>query len=503
MAPPADVETVLRLLERGATRLTLVSAGKSLRTHNSKAQQALLLPTEFPAALPCCVLLGYEGADSGLGVRGDFVSARTCLTIVLAAGEGTRMRSRHPKVMHAIGGRSLLAHVLAAVASAGTTATAVVIGTGQEDAAAEVKRIVPDADVFIQAERRGTAHAALCAREALGRGADDVLVVFGDTPFVPAATLAKLRDAIAGGAAVAVLGFRPADPTGYGRLIMQGDRLTDIREHKDANEAERAIGFCNGGVMAFDGRTALRILDRVDDRNAPREFYLTDAVKIANALGLSAAALETEEDDVRGINTRAQLAEAETVLQKRLRAAALEAGVTMVAPDTVFLSADTKLGRDVVIEPHVVFGPGVVVEDEAVIHSFSHLEGAHVGKGASVGPFARLRRGTRLGPKVRIGNFVEVKAGRDRGRSQGQPPRLYRRRPGGRGRQHRGRHHLLQLRRRAEAPHRDRQQRVHRLEQRAGGAGHDRRRCLRGDRIGGHRGRACGRARHCPLPAGH
>jgi bifunctional UDP-N-acetylglucosamine pyrophosphorylase/glucosamine-1-phosphate N-acetyltransferase len=337
------------------------------------------------------------------------VSARTCLTIVLAAGEGTRMRSRHPKVMHAIGGRSLLAHVLAAVASAGTTAIAVVIGTGQEDAAAEVKRIVPHAEVFIQAERRGTAHAALCAREALRRGADDVLIVFGDTPFVPAATLAKLRGAIAGGAAVAVLGFRPADPTGYGRLIMQGDRLTDIREHKDANEAERAVGFCNGGVMAFDGRTALRILDQVDDGNAQREFYLTDAVKIANALGLSAAALETEEDDVRGINTRAQLAEAETVLQKRLRAAALEAGVTMVAPDTVFLSADTKLGRDVVIEPHVVFGPGVVVEDEAVIHSFSHLEGAHVGQGASVGPFARLRRGTRLGPKVRIGNFVEVK----------------------------------------------------------------------------------------------
>jgi bifunctional UDP-N-acetylglucosamine pyrophosphorylase/glucosamine-1-phosphate N-acetyltransferase len=337
------------------------------------------------------------------------VNARTCLTIVLAAGEGTRMRSRHPKVMHAIGGRSLLAHVLTAVASAGTTAAAVVLGSGQEDARAEARRIVPDADLFIQAERRGTAHAALCARAALARAADEVLIVFGDTPFVAAATLMRMRETIANGAAVAVLGFRPAVPTGYGRLILQGDRLVDIREHKDASEGERAIGFCNGGVMAFDGRTALQILERIDDRNAQREFYLTDAVKIANALGLTVVALETEEDEVRGINTRAQLAEAESVLQKRLRAAALEAGVTMTAPDTVFLSADTKLGRDVVIEPHVVFGPGVVVEDDAVIHAFSHLEGAHVGKGASVGPFARLRRGTRLGPKVRIGNFVEVK----------------------------------------------------------------------------------------------
>ena len=337
------------------------------------------------------------------------MSARTCLAIVLAAGDGTRMRSRLPKVMHAIGGRSLLAHVLAAVASAGTTAAAVVLGPSQHEAAAEAKRILPDVDVFIQAERRGTAHAALCAREALARAADDVLIVFGDTPLVPAATLTGLREAIAMGAAVAVLGFRPADPTGYGRLIMQSDRLVDIREHKDADESDRAIGLCNGGVMALDGKTALRILDRIDDRNAQREFYLTDAVRIADALGLTAVALETEEEDVRGVNTRAQLAEAEAVLQKRLRAAALESGATLVAPDTVFLAADTKLGRDVVVEPYVVFGPGVVVEDEAVIHSFSHLEGAHVGTGASVGPFARLRRGTKLGPKVRIGNFVEVK----------------------------------------------------------------------------------------------
>jgi bifunctional UDP-N-acetylglucosamine pyrophosphorylase/glucosamine-1-phosphate N-acetyltransferase len=337
------------------------------------------------------------------------VHGRTCLTIVLAAGEGTRMRSRHPKVLHAIGGRSLLAHVLAAVADADATALAVVVGPGHDEAAAEAKRVAPQAAVFTQVDRRGTAHAALCARAVLAQGADDVLIVFGDTPFVPALILAKLRQAIAEGAAIAVLGFRPRDPAGYGRLIVDDARLIDIREHKDASDAERAIGLCNGGVMALDGRSALDILDRIDDRNAQREFYLTDAVRIANGLGLSVVALETEEDDVRGINTRVQLAEAEAVLQRRLRVAAMEAGVTMVAPDTVFLAADTKLGRDVVIEPHVVFGPGVVVEDEAVIHSFSHLEGAHVGKGASVGPFARLRRGTQLGAGVRIGNFVETK----------------------------------------------------------------------------------------------
>jgi bifunctional UDP-N-acetylglucosamine pyrophosphorylase/glucosamine-1-phosphate N-acetyltransferase len=186
--------------------------------------------------------------------------------------------------------------------------------------------------------------------------------------------------------------------------------LIAIREEKDASAAERAITFCNAGVMAMDGAHALAILDRIDDRNAKREFYLTDAVAVARDMGRTAVALETEEDEVRGINTRIQLAEAEAALQQRLRKKWLEAGVTMVAPETVFLSADTKLARDVVLEPHVVFGAGVVVEEGAVIHSFSHLAGAHVGKRASIGPFARLRPGTRVGREARIGNFVEVKA---------------------------------------------------------------------------------------------
>ncbi len=233
--------------------------------------------------------------------------------------------------------------------------------------------------------------------------------MFADTPLVRGETLRRLRAPLATGAAVAVLGFRAADPTGYGRLITANGRLLAIREDKDATAAERKITLCNGGLMALRGDVALAILERIGNDNAKGEFYLTDAVAVARDMGLEAVALETPEEEVRGINTQAQLAEAEAMLQARLRTAALEAGVTMVAPETVHLAADTKLGRDVVIEPYVVFGPGVVVEDGARIRSFSHLEGARVGQGASVGPFARLRPGARLGAKVRIGNFVEVK----------------------------------------------------------------------------------------------
>jgi bifunctional UDP-N-acetylglucosamine pyrophosphorylase/glucosamine-1-phosphate N-acetyltransferase len=235
-------------------------------------------------------------------------------------------------------------------------------------------------------------------------------VMFADTPLVRAETLAQLRGALAEGAAVAVLGFKPADPTGYGRLVMQGDELTAIKEDRDANDDERKINFVNGGLMALSGAHALTILERIGNANAKGEYYLTDAVAIARDMGLKAVAIETAEDDVLGINTKAQLAQAEAVLQNRLRAAAMDAGVTMVAPETVFLSADTKFGRDVTIEPNVVFGQGVTVDDGAVIRSFSHLEGAHVGKGARVGPYARLRPGADLGQDVHIGNFVEVKA---------------------------------------------------------------------------------------------
>jgi len=332
---------------------------------------------------------------------------RTCLAIVLAAGEGTRMRSLRPKVLHGLGGKPLIAHALASMANA--NAVAVVIGPGQDAVAAEARKLLPQVDIFVQAERRGTAHAALAAAPAIARGYDDLLVAFADTPFVTRATLERLRAPLGNGTAVAVLGFRATDPAGYGRLIVEGNHLLAIREERDASETERGIPLCNAGVMGLDGRVALDILRQIDDRNNKHEFYLTDAVKIARAKGFDAVTIETEEDEVRGINTRAQLAQAEGVLQQRLRAAAMEGGATLVAPETVFLAADTKLGRDVTVEPYVVFGPGVVVEDGAVIRSFSHLEGAHVGQGASVGPHARLRPGARLGAKTRVGNFVEVK----------------------------------------------------------------------------------------------
>jgi bifunctional UDP-N-acetylglucosamine pyrophosphorylase/glucosamine-1-phosphate N-acetyltransferase len=338
------------------------------------------------------------------------MSKRTCLAIVLAAGEGTRMRSARPKVLHEIAGCSMLAHVLAAVRAAGTEQAAVVVGPNSEAVAEEAKRALPKVQIFVQSERRGTAHAVLSARKAIEKGADDILVIFGDTPLVSAETLKRLRGAIDHHASVAVLGFRTRNPFGYGRLVMNGHRLVDIREEKDASEAERTIDFCNGGLMALRGECALDILDRIDNKNAKGEFYLTDAVKTADGMALEAVALETTEDEVRGINTKAQLADAEDVFQWRLRDAAMDAGVTMVAPETVFLCADTKFGQDVTIEPNVVFGPGCVVEDNAVIRAFCHLEGVHVGKGASVGPFARLRPGAKLGAKSRVGNFVEVKA---------------------------------------------------------------------------------------------
>jgi len=323
------------------------------------------------------------------------MTTRTCLIVVLAAGEGTRMRSLRPKVLHTIGGRSLIAHVLAVAATIGARA-AVVIGPGQEAVVEAARAVMPDAEFYLQHERRGTAHAVLAAKPALAGGADDVVIAFADTPLITPQTIARLRGAIAAGAGVAVLGFRPADPSGYGRLIADaGGRLLAIQEERDASPAERAIGLCNAGLMALAGEVALAILQRIRDDNAKREFYLTDAVAVALAMGVNAVALETEEDEVRGVNTQGQLAEADAVLQRRLRAAAHEAGVTMVAPDTVYLCADTKLGRDVTIEPYVVFGPGVTVEDGALIRSFSHLEGAHVGRGAQVGPFARLGPGVK------------------------------------------------------------------------------------------------------------
>ena len=319
------------------------------------------------------------------------MGTRSCLTVVLAAGEGTRMRSSLPKVLHPVAGRSLLAHVLDAAPKAADAGLAVVIGPGHAAVEEEVRRVRPDAATFIQRERLGTAHAVLAAREAIARGADDLLVAFGDTPLISGATFARLRAPLKDGAALAVLGFHAADPTGYGRLVLAGDSLHAIREQADANVEERKIALCNAGVMAFDGRKALGILDSIGNANSKGEYYLVDAVAIVREKGWEAVVIKTSEDEVRGINTKAQLAEAEAVMQARLRKAAMEAGVTLIAPETVYLAADTTFGKDVTIEPFVVIGPGVSIGDGAVIHSFSHVARTSVGKNASVGPHARLR----------------------------------------------------------------------------------------------------------------
>ena len=337
-------------------------------------------------------------------------SSRTCLAIVLAAGEGTRMRSNLPKVLHRVAGRSLLAHVLASAGQAGASALAVVIGPARPDVAAEARRISPAAEIFEQALRLGTAHAVLAAAGALARGYDDVLVAFADTPLVTPQTFLAMRAALAEGAGVVALGFNAADPAGYGRLLMQGDQLAAIREHKDASVDERGVKLCNAGLMALDGRHALAILLAIGNANQQHEYYLTDAVAVARGLGLRAVALVAPEAEVMGVNDCVQLASAEALMQARLRGNAMRAGVTMLDPASVHLSHDTKIGRDVTLETHVFIGEGVEIASGAVVHAFSHLEGTSIGPGAHVGPFARLRPGAKLGAGVKVGNFVEIKS---------------------------------------------------------------------------------------------
>src|SRR5262249_37476441 len=334
------------------------------------------------------------------------MTARSSLTVVLAAGEGTRMRSALPKVLNPVAGRSLLAHVLQAAPQGQGTSLAVVVGPDHAAVEAEAKRLRPDASTFIQRERLGTAHAVLAAREAIARGADGLLVAFGDTPLISGATFARLRAPLKDGAALAVLGFHAADPTGYGRLVLAGDSLHAIREQADANVEERKIALCNAGVMAFDGRKALGILDSIGNANSKGEYYLVDAVTIVSEKGW-AVVTRTGEAEVRATNPRAEVADAEAVMQARRRKAALEAGVTLIAPETVYLAADTTFGKDVTIEPFVVIGPGVSIGDGAVIHSFTHIVHSTIGKNAQVGPYSRLRPGTSLGEGVKLGNFVE------------------------------------------------------------------------------------------------
>lgn len=335
---------------------------------------------------------------------------RSCLAIILAAGDGTRMRSSKPKVMHELAGGTLLSHVMRAVQAAGVDDCAIVLAPHHEEAAREAKAQMPEAQIYYQHERKGTAHAVLEAKAAIEKGYDNILVLFGDTPLIKAETLKKLRSILEEGAEIGVLGFEATPPHQYGRLLMAGNKLMAIREDKDASAQEKSIALCNAGLMAISGKYALSLLEAVEAKNAKGEYYLTDIVEIAGARGLRAQITLADETEVMGINDRAQLAQAESVMQRQLRMNAMMAGVTLREPKTVYLSYDTKIEQDVEIGPHVVIGPGVIIEEGAVIHPFSHLTNASVGPNCSVGPYARLRPGVRLEKEVRIGNFVELKA---------------------------------------------------------------------------------------------
>jgi len=341
------------------------------------------------------------------------MSQRSSLAIVLAAGQGTRMKSARPKVLHEIASASMLAHVMETVRQSGLNDVAVVVAPGMDDVVAVARSGFPAASGFVQDQQLGTGHAVLAAREALEGFCGDVVVLYGDTPLLRPQTLEAMLEKLKAGADLIVLGFEAEVPTGYGRLITDTTgALLAIREEKDANSGERAVTLCNSGVFAFRGENLLGLLERIGNDNANGEYYLTDTVELARGDGLKTGVVLCAEREVMGVNSKLQLAAAEAELQMRLRGRALENGVTLVAPETVFLCRDTTFGRDVVVEPNVVFGSGVSVGDGARIRAFSHLEGAHVGAGAIVGPFARLRPGADLGSNVRIGNFVEVKNSR-------------------------------------------------------------------------------------------
>lgn len=340
------------------------------------------------------------------------MTARPWLPIILAAGLGTRMKSALPKVMHKLAGRPLVAHTAAAAIEAGAGRLAVVIGPDMDSVPKALTPLAPKVDVFTQAERLGTAHAVLAAKAALAGFDGEVLILYGDTPLLRPETITRLRAAL-DGAGLAVLGFEAADPNGYGRLLRDGSgALIAIREEKDASDDERAVRLCNSGVMAFRSGEMLPILEKIGNRNAKGEYYLTDAVEIARASGLAVAVEICAEEEVMGVNDRVQLAAAEAVMQERLREAAMLAGATLTAPGSVTLSWDTRLGTDVIVEPNVFFGPGVTVDDGCQIKANSYIEESHIREDTIVGPFARLRPGADIGPDVRIGNFVEIKQAR-------------------------------------------------------------------------------------------
>lgn len=338
-------------------------------------------------------------------------TSRPVAAIVLAAGHGTRMRSDLHKVLHPLAGRPVLLHLLAAVDALGVARKVVVVGAHREQVEAAVAG--QDVAVAVQSPQLGTAHAVLAAREALADFAGDVLILYGDVPLVETATMQKMLDALTGDVAAVVLGFRLADPGSYGRIVIDFDgSIGRMVEFRDANAAERAVTLCNSGLMAVRSADLWPLLARIGNDNAAHEYYLPDLVELARHDDRKSRVVETSADEVAGINSRAELAAVEARWQARRRTAMMDAGVGLVAPETVWFSYDTEIARDVRIEPNVVFGPGVRVEQGATIRAFSHIAGATVGAGAEVGPFARLRPGADLADGVKVGNFVEIKSAR-------------------------------------------------------------------------------------------
>jgi len=330
--------------------------------------------------------------------------------VVLAAGQGTRMRSDTHKVLHPIAGKALLMHLLDSVDRLGAEKRVVVVGKGRD----QVEKALAGRDVAIahQAEQKGTAHAVQQAADALAEYDGAVLILYGDTPFVEPETLKRMLDRLDGdgGPGVVVLASTPDDPLKYGRIILGGgDHIAKMVEYKDATEEERAVRLCNSGMMAVRATDLFRWLDKVGNDNAAGEYYLPDVVNIAASEGRDAVVIEGDPYETAGVNSRAELAHLELDWQRRRREQALQDGATLIDPESVWFAADTKLGRDVTVEPHVVFGPGVEVADGATIKAFSHIEGATIATKAVIGPFARLRPGAKIGEKAKVGNFVEVK----------------------------------------------------------------------------------------------
>jgi bifunctional UDP-N-acetylglucosamine pyrophosphorylase/glucosamine-1-phosphate N-acetyltransferase len=335
---------------------------------------------------------------------------RRFAVVILAAGQGTRMRSDTHKVLHPIAGRALLLHLLDGVDALGADRKVVVLGKGREQVEAALAG--RDVTIAVQSEQKGTGHAVQQAADALAGYDGPVVILYGDTPFVEADTLRRMLDRLDGerGPGIVVLGSSPADPLNYGRIILgQGDRVAKMVEYKDATEEERAVRLCNSGMMAIRATDLFRWLGNVGNDNAAGEYYLPDIVNIAAAEGREAVVIEGDPYETAGVNSRAELAHLELEWQRRRREQVLVEGATLIDPESVWFAYDTKLGRDVTVEPHVVFGPGVEVADGATIHAFSHIEGAVIGAGASIGPFARIRPGTRLAEKTKVGNFVELK----------------------------------------------------------------------------------------------